>query len=385
MSRPASVLVWMVSFLGLLGLAVYVLFDPLLEAFRSNPLFNGIILGVFVVGVLLSFGQVTSLSAEAGWANRVRGRRRRGKARPRMLAALEKMFDQQGDDDTVSLSPVALRTVLDSVRLRLDEARDLSRYTIGLLIFLGLLGTFWGLLDTVSAVGRMIGDLSAGGENGLLFGSLLAGLAEPLAGMGTAFSSSLFGLAGSLVLGFLDLQVGHTQNRFFNELEDWLTGLTRMSHTELPSAGQLSDPTYIHAMLEQTAETLDKLQRSMMRDDAQRRQVNEQIQGLGEQLATFVDQTRDEQRLLSVLTRGQSELAPVVARLAEQQNAGEDALQAHVRNLDINIKRLADNLSGSREQMSEDIRDELRLIARALSAEAHGRQRLEQGRVGQGL
>lgn len=386
MSRPASVLLWMVSFLGLLGLAVYALFDPLLEAFLSNPVFNAVILGVFVVGVLLSFRQVTSLSSEAGWANRVRSRRRRGKARPRMLAALEKMLDQQGDDDTVSLSPVALRTVLDSVRLRLDEARDLSRYTVGLLIFLGLLGTFWGLLDTVSAVGQMIGDLNADGENGVLFGSLLAGLSEPLAGMGTAFSSSLFGLAGSLVLGFLDLQVGHTQNRFFNELEDWLTGMTRMSNTELPSAGQLSDPVYIHAMLEQTAETLDKLQRSMMRDDAQRRQVNEQIQGLGEQLATFIDQTRDEQRLLSVLTRGQSELAPVVARLAEQQNAGEDALQAHVRNLDINIKRLADNLSGSREQLSEDIRDELRLIARALSAEAHGRQRhVEPGRVGQSL
>jgi len=375
MSRPGRVLFWMMAFLGLLGLAVAALIEPLTESFLSNPVFNGVIVGVFVIGVLVSFRQVASLSTEAGWVNRVRSRRKRGSSKPRMLAALQKMFAQHGDEP-VSFSPLSLRAVLDSVRLRLDESRDVSRYTIGLLIFLGLLGTFWGLLDTVSAVGRMISDLNAGGsENGVLYGSLLAGLDKPLAGMGTAFSSSLFGLAGSLVLGFLDLQVGHAQNRFFNELEDWLTGMTRMSGLQMQAEGQLSDPTYIHAMLEQTAETLDKLQRSMMRDDAQRRQVTEQIQGLGEKLAVFVDQSHDEQRLMAMLSKGQAELAPVVSRLLEQQNESETSLQTHVRNLDVNIKRLADNLSGGREQLSDEIRDELRLIARALSAEAHGRGR----------
>jgi hypothetical protein len=375
MSRPGRVLLWMLSFLGLLGLAVVTLIEPLSEAFYSNPVFNAIIVGVFAVGVLVSFRQVASLSAEVGWVKRVRSRRKRGASQPRLLASLDKMFSDNGDAP-VSLSPLSLRAVLDSVRLRLDESRDVSRYTIGLLIFLGLLGTFWGLLDTVSAVGSMISDLNAGGgENGVLFGSLLAGLDKPLAGMGTAFSSSLFGLAGSLVLGFLDLQVGHAQNRFFNELEDWLTGMTRMSGLQMHAEGQLSDPTYIHAMLEQTAETLDKLQRSMMRDDAQRRQVSEQIQGLGEKLAVFVDQSHDEQRLMAMLSKGQAELAPVVSRLVEQQNESETSLQTHVRNLDVNIKRLADNLTGGREQLSDEIRDELRLIARALSAEAHGRNR----------
>jgi Mg2+ and Co2+ transporter CorA len=148
-----------------------------------------------------------------------------------------------------------------------------------------------------------------------------------------------------------------------------------MSGLQMHAAGQLSDPTYIHAMLEQTAETLDKLQRSIMRDDVQRRQVSEQIQGLGEKLAVFVDQSHDEQRLMAMLSKGQSELAPVLSRLVEQQSDSESALHTHVRNLDINIKRLADNLSGGREQLSDDIRDELRLIARALSAEAHGRGR----------
>lgn len=316
MTRPARVLVWMVPFLVVVGLAVAVLLEPLGRAFLTNPVFNTIIVTVFLLGIIVNFQQVASLSSEAAWVNRHRSGRRQKRAsgrRTRMLAALEKLVEQHGDEP-VRLSPLSLRAVLDSVRLRLDEARDVSRYTIGLLIFLGLLGTFWGLLQTVSSVGQMIGGLnSGGGDNSMLFGSLLAGLEKPLAGMGTAFSSSLFGLAGSLILGFLDLQVGHAQNRFFNQLEDWLTGMTRMSGMHMYAEGGLSEPTYIHALLEKTAETLDKLERGLSRDEAQR------------------------------------------------------------RNLDSSILRLAEELSEGRGQLTEDLRDELRLIGRALSAEAHNR------------
>jgi hypothetical protein len=375
MTRPARVLLWMLPFLGMVGLAGVTLFQPLSEAFFSNPVFNAIILAVFIIGVAVNFGQVSALSMEVGWANRKHNRRKTGSRRPRLLASLQKMFDQHGHDP-LTLSPLALRALLDSVHLRLDESRDVSRYTIGLLVFLGLLGTFWGLLQTVSAVGQMIGEMHAGGgDNGLMFGSLLAGLKAPLAGMGTAFSSSLFGLAGSLVLGFLDLQVGHAQNRFFNELEDWLTGMTRMAGVQLQPGGEISDPVYIHAMLEQTAEALDKLQRSMLREESQRRQVGEQIQNLGQKLAVLADTALNEQRLLSLLGKGQAELTPLLARLAAQQAEGGDAMQTHVRSLDINIKRLADELSAGREQLSQDIRDELRLIGRTLSAEAHSRSR----------
>jgi len=315
MTRPARVLVWMLPFLALVGLAAVVLFDPLSEAFLSNPVFNAVIVAVFVIGVIVNFQQISALSFEAAWVNRHRGRRR-GRTpakRTRMLLALEKLVEQHGSEP-MRLSPLSLRAVLDSVRLRLDEARDVSRYTIGLLIFLGLLGTFWGLLQTVSAVGHMISELNAGGgENGVLFGSLLAGLNKPLSGMGTAFSSSLFGLAGSLILGFLDLQVGHAQNRFFNQLEDWLTSLTHMSSLQNYAEGGLSEPTYIYALLEKTAETLDKVQRGLMRDEAQR------------------------------------------------------------RDLDVSLLRLAEELSSGRGQLSDEIRDELRLIGRALSAEAHAR------------
>lgn len=316
MTRPARILVWMLPFLALIGLAVFALFEPLREAFFSNPVFNAVIVVVFLAGIIVNFLQVYSLSFEAAWINRHRGRRpaRSPARRTRMFLALDKLLEQHGDEP-MRLSPLSLRAVLDSVRLRLDEARDVSRYTVGLLIFLGLLGTFWGLLQTVSSVGQMIAELSTGGgENGVVFGSLLAGLEQPLAGMGTAFSSSLFGLAGSLILGFLDLQVGHAQNRFFNQLEEWLTSLTHMSGLRDYAEGGLTEPTYIHALLEKTADTLDKLQRGMVRDEAQR------------------------------------------------------------RDLDASILRLAEELSSGRGQLSDDIRDELRLIGRALSAEAHTRK-----------
>ena len=146
MTRPARVLVWMLPFLVLVGLTVAALLEPLREAFLSNPVFNAIIVGVFLIGVIVNFQQVGALSMEAGWVNRQRGRRRRGRQLPpRMLASLDRLLQQHGDQQPVRLSTLSLRAVLDSVRLRLDEARDVSRYTIGLLIFLGLLGTFWGL------------------------------------------------------------------------------------------------------------------------------------------------------------------------------------------------------------------------------------------------
>ncbi|MEA3244507.1 MAG: flagellar motor protein MotA, partial [Pseudomonadota bacterium] len=364
MTRPTHVFIWMIPFLGLVGLTVILLYGPLSEAFLSNPVFNSIILAVLLVGILINFRQVGMLSAEVAWINHYRGKRKRfwqsRPDKPRLLAPLAKMLGQQ-ESDFLSLSPLPLRAVLDSVRLRLDELRDVSRYMIGLLIFLGLLGTFWGLLITVSAVGNMIGDLGgSGAENAVMFGSLLEGLKAPLSGMGTAFSSSLFGLAGSLVLGFLDLQAGHAQTRFFNELEDWLTGVTRMTGAQMIGERELSEPSYIHAMLEQTAETLDKLQRNVMRDDAQRHLIGDQIHGLGRELAAFADLSRDEQRILSALAKGQTDLAPVLKLLAERQGSVDESMQEHVRNLDSNIKRLVDELVSGRERLVDEIRDELR-------------------------
>jgi hypothetical protein len=374
MTRPSHVFLWMIPFLALVGLAVAVLYAPLAEAFMSNPVFNGIILMVFLIGIVINFRQVGMLSSEVAWIQSFRGERKRfGRSvpdQPRMLAALPKMLGQH-EKELFSLSPLSLRSLLDSVRLRLDESRDVSRYMIGLLIFLGLLGTFWGLLVTVSSVGQMIGDLTTtASDPTIMFGSLMEGLHGPLSGMGTAFSSSLFGLAGSLVLGFLDLQAAHAQNRFFNELEDWLSGITRFTEGKLVGDRELSEPVYIHALLEQTAETLDKLQRNVVRDEDQRRLISDQILTLGRELATFADLARDEQRLLTTLANGQVDLAPVLTRLAETRSGVDESARQHLRNLDVNIKRLVDELGSGRERLVEEIRDELRMMSRALLARA---------------
>ncbi len=154
-----------------------------------------------------------------------------------------------------------MRSLLDGIFSRLDESRELSRYMTGLLIFLGLLGTFWGLLKTVSSVSDVIGNMTLGnGDMNLMFDQLKTGLAKPLAGMGTAFSASMYGLAGALVLGFLDLTAGQAQNRFFNELEEWLAGLTRLSSGVLAEGEGGSVPLYVQALLEQTAENMESLQ-----------------------------------------------------------------------------------------------------------------------------
>ena len=386
MTRPTRVFMWMIPFLGLVGLAVVLLIGPLSEAFLTNPVFNAIILAVFLAGIAINFRQVSMLSPEAAWINHFRGKRKRfwrsTPGEPRLLAPLAKAIGQQ-DSELVSLSPLSLRSLLDSVRLRLDESRDVSRYMVGLLIFLGLLGTFWGLMITVTAIGDMIGGLSGqGADNGVMFGSLLEGLKQPLSGMGTAFSSSLFGLAGSLALGFLDLQAGHAQNRFFNELEDWLSGVTRLSGTQMIGEREPSEPAYIHAMLEQTAETLDKLQRNVMRDDAQRHLVGDQILNLGRELAAFADLSREEQRVLSLLAKRQNDLLPVLERLLDTHDDVDVSMRENVHSLSININKLTEELAIGREYLAEEIRDELRLIGRAITAEAHERSRLHNKKAG---
>ena len=231
------------------------LFSTLLEAFLANAALNGVILGVLVIGIVFSYRQVLRLAPEASWLAATRSNEPglSLQREPRLLAPLATMIAERRG--RVSLNAVSMRSVLDGISSRLDESHDLARYLIGLLIFLGLLGTFWGLLQTVSSVGDVIGGLSVGGEDlGSAFDDLKGGLEAPLAGMGTAFSSSLFGLAGSLVLGFLELQASQAQNRFYNDIEDWLSSHTRLTGGTLSAnGGDQSVPAYVSALLERTA------------------------------------------------------------------------------------------------------------------------------------
>lgn len=218
LSSPQVFLMTMVVFLAIVAFIAIILTRQISSAFGTNPGLNGLILGVLVVGILLAFSQVWRLFREIRWVNSFR--HGGGDSEPVLLAPMKAMMTRS----TAGFSASSMRTMLDSIANRLDESRDTSRYLIGLLVFLGLLGTFWGLLGTISAISTTIQTLDPGsGDTKSVLDALKSGLSAPLSGMGTAFSSSLFGLSGSLVLGFLDLQAGRAQNRFYTELENWLS------------------------------------------------------------------------------------------------------------------------------------------------------------------
>ena len=221
-SSPRIFLVRMLVFLILCALIVVVIHPQIWVAYKANPPLNTLIIGVLFIGIALSFRQVIRLFREINWVNGFR-LADPGIAVERPPVLLAPMAAILGDRvGRMSMSSQTMRSILDSIALRLDEARDISRYMTGLLIFLGLLGTFWGLIETVTSVGGVISNLKVGGDASATFDTLREGLAAPLSGMGISFSSSLFGLAGSLVLGFLDLQMSQAQNRFYTDLEDWL-------------------------------------------------------------------------------------------------------------------------------------------------------------------
>ncbi|MEM6615791.1 MAG: flagellar motor protein MotA [Pseudomonadota bacterium] len=219
----------MVVFLMICAFLGFIVFRQVLSAFVANPFLNGLILFTLIIGIAYAFRQVLVLRPEIRWVNafRVGDPGLEISENPKLLAPMATLLRERSG--RMQITPDVLRSILDSIASRLDEARDISRYLIGLLVFLGLLGTFWGLLETVSSVADTINALDGGaGDAGLIFEDLKNGLQAPLSGMGTAFSSSLFGLAGSLILGFLDLQAGQAQNRFYTGLEDWLSGVTQV-------------------------------------------------------------------------------------------------------------------------------------------------------------
>ena len=373
MTSPQRFVFRMLMFILTLAVLSFFLILPLQRAFQANVFLNGLILGVLVLGILYNFRQVMVLYPEVAWIERFR-KNAPGLSQakePRFLAPMATMLGER--KDTLSLSTQSMRSLLDGIASRLDESRDLSRYTIGLLIFLGLLGTFWGLLETVGSIRNVIGSLSVGGGDfATVFANLKEGLAAPLDGMGTAFSSSLFGLAGSLVLGFLDLQASQAQNRFYNDLEEWLSSLTRLSSGALAIEGDPSVPAYVQALLEQTAESLENLQRTLARGEESNISSNTSLVKLTERLGTLGDQMRAEQNLLVKLAENQTDLKSVLERLAGDllNNRGgmDETTQAHVRNLDIHVARLLEDLSTGRDDLIQQVRSEIKLLARTIAA-----------------
>lgn len=363
----------MAAFLGVVLLVVATLFQGLAHAFTNNVGLNSLILGILLVGIGLNFRQVIVLGQDARWLEEFRqGREPRVSSThgPRLLAPLAGMLGERRD--RLSLSPAALRSLLDGIASRLDESREIARYFTGLMIFLGLLGTFWGLSQTVGSIGDVIRNLTMSGDDvQSAFAGLKQGLDAPLIGMGTAFSTSLIGLSGSLILGFLDLQAGQAQNAFYNDLEDWLSGQTRISAgVGSGEAGDQSVPAYIQALLEQTADSLDNLQRVISRGEESRISANANMRQLTDRLATMADQMKIEQNLMLKLAEHQLEMKPILTRLAEGAAVPviDDATRNHIRSIDLALSRMVEEAGPGRDEMVRDIRGEFKLLARTIAA-----------------
>jgi len=313
LSSPRIFLVRMLVFLVLCALVLVVLYKQILVAFMANPGLNALIGAVLAIGIILSFRQVVRLYPEVAWVNnfRIADPGLAMDRRPKLLAPMAAILGRERSG-RMSISQQTMRHLLDSIATRLDEARDISRYMTGLLVFLGLLGTFWGLIETVGSVGHIIDGLKVGGDSGSLFDSLKEGLAAPLAGMGISFSSSLFGLAGSLILGFLDLQSSQAQNRFYTDLEDWLATTVReygRGDVTVAAGGGVAS-----GELQAAVERL----RSALEEGSASRGTTAAMASLAEAIQALVSHMRTEQQMIREWADGQGEQNREIRRLLER-------------------------------------------------------------------
>ena len=372
MSSPLPYLIRMLLFLAaVMGLA-YLLHEDLLRVFLNTPILNGVIVGVLVIGIFFVMRQVISLWPEVRWLRRFQHREQGAPLLEthtiNLLAPMAAMLGER--QDNFRLSPTATRAMLDGIATRLDERRELTRYLIGLLIFLGLLGTFWGLLETIGAVADAINSLQVtGGDAVEMFAKLKASIDGPLKGMATAFGASLFGLSGSLVLGFLELQASQAQGRFHIELEEWLAGATHLSSGSLHAEGEQGVSAYVEALLERTADGLDDLTRTLRRSEESREATASASATLVERLAALAETMRAQQTLLARLAEHSIELRGTVNRLSERSpESDREALQIHQRNIEANLVRLVEESVRSRTALADELRGEFRLLARTIAS-----------------
>ena len=317
LAKPGMTLVRMLVFLALAGFLAFVLYKQITPAFLANPGLNGLILGVLLIAVLLAFGQVTRLFREVRYDNAVAAGQT-PKDRPALLAPLLPAIAARRDGMTLS----STRAHLDTTAVRLDEGREILRYIAGILILLGLLGTFWGLIDTLSAVGGVIRSMRAGGgDAAVMFDELKSGLAVPLSGIGLAFSASLFGLAGSLVIGFLDLQTGQAHSRFHNELEDWLVSGEEQAVATTTVAARPA-PEHDPAIARELQAAVDRLS-GVIAEGAGGRGATQAMTNLAEGIQGLVQHMRAEQQMIRDWVEAQAsrerELKQVLDRLAREK------------------------------------------------------------------
>ncbi len=366
-SQPIRQILFMLVVLGLIGAGFYLGLDQITAIYKSNPYLNGVILGVFFLGVLSCINQVFLLINSVRWIEhfaRDTGGHSFTKA-PSLLAPLATLLRSRGARTQVSSS--SGRSILDSVAQRIDEDREITRYIGNVLIFLGLLGTFYGLATTVPALVETIRSLNpAEGEDGAdIFARLQSGLESQLGGMGTAFSSSLLGLAGSLVVGLLELFAGHGQNRFYRELEEWLSTITRLGF-EGGEDGATGDTGAMSGFVDQLGELMDTMQMMMGQNDAEREQTDGRFASLAasvEQLALTSRDTNNND-LLTRVAEGQEAL---IKKISDNGMDGIDAeSRMRLRSIDVQLLRILEEMSAGRQESIGDLRMDLANLATAI-------------------
>jgi len=359
-------------FLVFVVVVVGALHQVIWTAFQHNPWLNGVILAILLFGIFFNIRRVLRLKPEARWIDAFRTNAPGFSLQdaPRLLAPIAAVLGERQRRSRTALSTLSLRHLLDSISSRLDENRDISGYLRNLLIFLGLLGTFWGLIQAIGAIGGVISGLTIGsGDFTAVFNEFKAGLLQPLTGMGTAFSASLFGLAGSLILGFLDLQASQAEQNFYNELEEWLSGITRLAvpDTGLPDlSGGPALPAYLSALLQQTADNIDRLQQVVGRGEQERGALQVTINQLNQHLAALADRLGRDRDLVDRVVGSQQAL---VQHLTQRADAGglDQTTRDHIRNTDLQLGRLLDELARGRVELSRELRNEIKLVARTIA------------------
>lgn len=384
-SQPVRQVTLMLMALALVGAGGWFAYARIFPVFLANPWLNGLIGTVFVLGILTCFWQVAQLVAAVSWIESFAADRpgRPQLQAPQMLAPLAALLGSRGA--TRSIATSAGRSILESVATRIEEARDITRYLTNLLIFLGLLGTFYGLATTVPAVVDTIRALAPqpGETATAVFDRLMSGLESQLGGMGTAFSSSLLGLAGSLVVGLLELFVTHGQNRFYRELEEWISSITRLSFAAAEGDGEASAVVEI---LDHMAEQMDALQTLFVRSEHARGQTETQLasltdafaglaQNLGSDLSTRAEQSASLARMAGGQDRLVTALEALTQRAAAAQDSEVDAeMRMRLRSIDLQMLRLLEELSAGRQESMAELRNDFAALTRAILTRPRGQE-----------
>ena len=379
-SQPIRQIVSMLITIALASAGGWFIHDTVLGILGTNPALNGFILGVFFFGILTCFWQVFILVQSVSWIERFLNHAPGHEADkpPRLLAPLAALLRSHGARSQISST--SSQSIQDSVATRIDEARDITRYLTNLLIFLGLLGTFYGLATTIPAIVETIKSLAPKeGETGLVvFERLMTGLQAQLGGMSTAFSSSLMGLAGSLMVGLLELFASHGQNRFYRELEDWLSSITRLSLSS--GEGDGGDQAVLAQILDNMTGQIEVLQTLYANAEANREQDGDRMGALATSIQALAG--RQESGQTAVLTRiaeGQEKLVKALTG-SEASAAGthtDAESRMRLRSIDVQLLRILEEISAGRQESIADLRSDLTALTQAIRA-------LSRGTVGRG-